>query len=149
MDMVKTVYRISRTKFIRDLTGFGAKRYGGRWNHKGIPVLYTAENRSLAILELMVNFNSRDAFSLNYSMAKIKIPESHIIPISEEETRKMKSPEITQFYFFEKNALIIKVPSIIIPQEFNFLINPQHSLYAQVFIDDLEEFELDKRLKIL
>jgi len=147
--MVKTVYRISRTKFIRDLTGFGAKMYGGRWNHKGIPVLYTAENRSLAILELMVNFNSRDAFNLDYSIAKINIPESQIIPISEKEIGKMKSQDITKFYFFEKNALILKVPSAIIPQEFNFLINPQHSLYSNVFIDDLEDFELDKRLKIL
>lgn len=147
--MVKTVYRISRSKFIRDLTGFGAKNYGGRWNHKGVPVLYTAENRSLAILELMVNFNSRDAFNLNYSIAKINIPESQINVISEEEVGKMKSPEITQFYFFEKNVLILKVPSVIIPQEFNFLINPQHSLYSKVFIDEIEEFELDKRLKIL
>ena len=147
--MVKMVYRISRSKYIKDLSGFGAKMYGGRWNHKGVPVLYTAENRSLAILELMVNFNSKDAFNLDYSIAKIAVPESQIVQISAVEILENSKQEITNYYFFEKNVLAIKVPSIIIPKEFNFLINPQHSLFSQVILEGLESIEFNYRLKLL
>jgi len=49
------VYRIAKTRYIYDLTGAGARLYGGRWNQKGIGMIYTSENRSLASLEFLVH----------------------------------------------------------------------------------------------
>jgi len=53
-----TVYRIAKTKHIRNLSGTGARMHGGRWNRKGIGILYTSESRALATVEYLVHVPS-------------------------------------------------------------------------------------------
>src|SRR5438067_8358427 len=69
------VYRISSRKYAEDLTGEGARLYGGRWNHKLTPCLYTAATRALAILEYSVNVNIDD-IPRALSIACIEIPDT-------------------------------------------------------------------------
>ncbi|MBK8348315.1 MAG: RES family NAD+ phosphorylase [Saprospiraceae bacterium] len=69
------VYRITREKYAADLTGEGARLYGGRWNRPGVAALYTSEARSLAILELLVHFNSAEALKMKYVFITLTLNE--------------------------------------------------------------------------
>lgn len=149
------IYRISRTKFINDLSGEGAKLYGGRWNRPGVPMLYTSQARSLALLELIVHFNASSALQLDYSFLSLSVPDAYVIDIEENifaETNINLSTEmflkLSEEYFSKKNVMALRVPSVIIPQEFNVLLNPLHVNFSKIKIQRIEPIFLDKRLKV-
>lgn len=147
------VYRISRDKYIHDLSGVGAKTHGGRWNKPGTSALYTSEARSLALLELIVHFNSLAAFNLNYYFAIIEIDEnqimnvdSHVLPKNLDGINLHSLWNITESYFTSSEILGIKVPSIIVPNEYNFVLNPLSFHYNNVRIVQTEPVVIDARL---
>ena len=72
------VYRISKTKNIKDLSGTGARIFGGRWNNKGVSIIYASESRALATLEYLVHV-PLSLMPTDLSLAAIKIPDS-IVP---------------------------------------------------------------------
>lgn len=151
------VYRISKTKYINDLSGTGAKLYGGRWNEKGIPLVYTSSSISLAILESLVHFSFNMA-PPDMSIATIYIPdnifESSVdiksfgkLPNSWNEN--LPNPKTQQFikkWINNKSSLILKVPSAINSREFNYLINPLHKDINLIILQDIVPFSFDKRL---
>ena len=146
-------YRICRSVYANDLSGIGAKIYGGRWNRPGLAVLYTSFARSLAILELLVHFESRDALKLPYSIMKIHVPDEKIIWLDKSllpnDAIKMNDTrlwDITQEYFIMQNTLALVVPSMVVPQEYNILLNPQHPQYHDCKVEQVENFQLDGRL---
>ncbi len=69
------VYRLTRKKYIKTLSGKGAAKKGGRWNSPGIELIYTANNRSLAMAEIAVHF-SLSTLPSDYYMVEIFIPNS-------------------------------------------------------------------------
>ena len=69
------VFRIAKTRRIRDLSGTGAMLHGGRWNRKNIPVIYTAETRSLATVEFLVHISLFSIIPKNLSIASLEIPD--------------------------------------------------------------------------
>ena len=76
--MSVTVWRIVKAKHQDDaFSGEGARRFGGRWNHPGIRVVYTAESRSLAAMEMLVHLDSR-ALLAAYVLAAVVIDEKYI-----------------------------------------------------------------------
>ena len=81
------VYRIAKKEYIEDLSGNGAKRTGGRWNLKGISILYCASTSSLAILEKLVSIDM-DLLPEDLCIAVLEIPKSKILKIPEEELPK-------------------------------------------------------------
>ena len=85
------VYRIAKKEYIEDLSGNGAKRTCGRWNPKGIPVLYCASTSSLAILEKLVSVDM-DLLPDDLCIAALEIPKSKILKIPEEELPKKLEP---------------------------------------------------------
>jgi RES domain-containing protein len=146
------VHRICSEMYADDLSGTGAKMYGGRWNSKGVPMLYTAEFISLAALEMLVHNHFKD-FSIPLALVKISIPE--LIDINEiTETKLKKSWQEDAGYTmfmgneFIKSAeqLILKVPSAVITEEFNVLINPLHAAFKKIKILNIKSFRTDKRL---
>lgn len=151
------VYRISKTKYINDLSGTGAKLYGGRWNEKGIPLVYTSSSISLAILESLVHFSFNMA-PPDMSIATIYIPDNIFessmdikslgkLPNSWNEN--LPNPKTQQFikkWINNKNSLILKVPSAINSREFNYLINPLHKDINLIILQDIVPFSFDKRL---
>jgi RES domain-containing protein len=72
------VYRISKTQNIKDLSGTGARIFGGRWNNKGVPLIYASESRALATLEYLVHV-PLSLIPNDLSLASIKIPDA-IVP---------------------------------------------------------------------
>ncbi len=150
------VYRLSREKFRFDLSGTGAKLAGGRWNSPGIPVLYTAEARALAALEIAVH-TPLNVIPEDYMMATIFVPEKvaiHEIRIKDLPENWKSFPEIryTQTlgdkYFKENKFLGIKVPSAVIHGDHNLLLNPLHAEYNKIKIISSDKFEFDQRLFI-
>lgn len=146
------VYRISKTEYANDLNGTGAKLFGGRWNQVDTPCIYTSESRSLAVLEYSVNINI-DFISDSLSICIFEIDEKQIKEIKPQELpndwRETPAPYSTKSIgteWLQNNVPIIKVPSIIIPDEHNYILNPSISQkYFQLI--DTKKFTFDLRIK--
>ena len=148
------VYRIAQKKFINDLSGEGARLFGGRWNHRGTPLLYTAESRSLATLELLVHAQKLSALS-NLSILTLEIPDKikiddiqKLIKLPQDWQKYTSHPELKDIVskWIDTDGFILKVPSAIIKEETNFLINPRHQNINMLKVLNTEDFILDERL---
>lgn len=146
------IYRFATGSYKDDISGTGAKIYGGRWNSPGTAVLYTAENISLALLEILVR-TGRKNIPLSYSLLKLLLPDTlKIITIPESKLKRSweDDPAYTQWMGDEllkaAEALLLKVPSAIVPEENNYLVNPKHPDFKKVKIISSTVFDLDKRL---
>lgn len=150
------VYRITKGKYASDIPGRGAELYGGRWNPIGVPALYTSENRALCALELLVH-TKKEILPPVYTIITLEIPkelESEIETFTPKSLKKnwnSLQPEIwTQEFgadYFEKHQKIgIRVPSTIIMQETNIVLNPLHKGYQKIKIIEKLDFIIDERL---
>lgn len=133
-------------------SGEGAAVAGGRWNQKGTRVAYAASTRSLAALEILVHIDRVD-MPADYVIARAQIDEVDILPVGDlpngwrNPIRAAATVAIGQSFLFDKSALALAVPSVIVPQELNYLINPAHPRFAALTIDSsLEPFAFDARL---
>ncbi len=146
------VYRISQSKYADDLNGTGAKRYGGRWNAVGTPCIYTSESRALATLEYAANVNI-DFMPSALSLCIFQIKEDQLKTCLAKDLPKdwkdFPTPSSTKSFgsgLLKKGIPIIKIPSIIIPDEFNYILNPLATEISFKRIA-IQEFHFDMRLK--
>jgi len=128
------LFRISTSKHINDITGTGARMYGGRWNHAGYPVVYTSDSRSLAALEFLVHVPMAFAPE-NLSIVEINIQENiERESINESQLplnwRNYPAPEqlanLGTNWIKSKSSLLLEIPSSVVEKEVNTLINPLH-----------------------
>jgi RES domain-containing protein len=147
------VYRLTTGKFANDLSGTGAKIYGGRWNPTGLAVLYTSQFISLAILEILVRA-SRYTTPATYTLTEIEIPDNGIFQLSLKKLKKewkqdlIYTQGIGEDFLSANQSLCLQVPSAIVQQENNLLLNPLHTDFKKVKIISTDLLELDKRLLI-
>lgn len=146
------LYRICKKKYAQDLSGEGAKLYGGRWNRPGVSALYTSQHRSLALLELIVHFTSKKALKNSYCFITLEVPSESIHEVSFDQIpedflkiNNRKLWELTDYYFFDLKALAIQVPSVLIKNEFNVILNPQHEKFKEVKPTSFEPAFIDER----
>ena len=146
------VYRITNSLFKDDISGAGAKLRGARWNMPGNSMLYTAEHISLSVLELLVHIGLQDIQNF-YHLLTISIPDGidvSEINIGRLKTNWLEDEDYTAFIgteFLKTNTnLVLKVPSAIIEEEHNFLINPYHADFKKIRIKRSKEFIFDQRL---
>ena len=148
------VYRLAKAKFAKDLKGEGARLYGGRWNHPGVPCIYTSASRALALLEYTVNININD-IPRALSMVTINIPDDDIKIITKARLpgnwMDKPVPEETKNFgsalFKASGQLVIQIPSVVIPDEFNYLLNPLHKRAKEFKVVEVEDFVYDVRIK--
>lgn len=148
------VYRISLTRYAKDLGGEGARLNGGRWNHIGIPCLYTAESRALAALEYAANV-SLDDMPRALSIATIEIPDNSWIEKSipqlpgdwADPSTPVSTRDFGSSLLRGAKHLVVKLPSAVIHQEFNYIINPLHPAISDVRIIAIADFAFDVRVK--
>lgn len=146
------VYRISKCIYIDDLSGTGASRFPGRWHNKGSFILYTAASASLAMLESVVHITSLVRPEL--CITCLMIPEEGITEVSPEELpdKWFVNPppdslkKIGDTFVNNAKYLALKVPSAVMPEEFNILLNPAHALFKKVKIVYTRQLRIDDRL---
>lgn len=147
------VYRIAKKKWIKDLSGNGAKITGGRWNPKGFPVLYCASTSSLAILEKLVHVDF-DLLPDDLYIAELEIPDNSIqklrIKNLPKDWNKYPGPDklkvLGKDWIMANKNLILQVPSAANPNETNLLINVAHQDAVKIKVKKIYPFEIDDRL---
>ncbi len=147
-------YRITREKYARDLSGEGARLYGGRWNSRGYAMLYTSKQASLAALEVLVH-SQIQLLPKDLVMIRLEIPGNSTIKsirVDELPTdwKRYPSPgcvkRIGDEWLAGMESLMLSVPSTVIPEELNLLINPGHTDFSTVIIEEIRPFTFDERL---
>ena len=137
------VWRICRAPFA-DLSGEGARLYGGRWNAPGRRVVYTAESLALAALEVRVHLDLPPELApLDYVSMKVAVPDSQIDRIPADPG---DPASIGDEWLRSQRSLALRVPSFAIADSWNVLINPEHPAAASLGVDEIKPFTLDPRL---
>ena len=145
------VYRIARQRYTQDLSGTGARLYGGRWNSKGVALLYTAESRALAAMELAVHTDLNDLPD-DLQLITLKLPpEAEVYQISLVENWNQHPPNLQtkllgDSFVRDGKALVMKAPSVVVRGDCNYLLNPAHKQSSRVKIVDVSPFFFDERL---
>lgn len=146
------VFRLTKRKYAVELNGKGAGKSNNRWNSKGTEMVYTAESRALAMAEVAVHL-SMDMLPEDFVMMEIDIPEKVRVEKVDEfdcgaylwppnhETQKLGDA----FVRAEKCA-VLKVPSMVVNGDFNYLINPAHVDFEEIGVVDVVDFPFDTRL---
>lgn len=152
--MTITAFRITRREFAASIwSGYGAREFGGRWNSKGVAVIYTAENRSLAAMEQLVHL-VKPRILKGYVVASISFQNNQVLRISPGSLpagwRKPLAPPVLKGYgdrwIAAARHLVLALPSVIIPGEWNYLINPAHPEFPATKKTPPKRFSYDLRL---
>ena len=146
------VYRISKCQYIDDLSGTGSANYPSRWHSKGTYILYTAANASLALLESVVHISN--IIVGDYCMICLDIPENHILSVTADMLSEdwFINPPLDSLKIFgdsfvkEGKWLALKMPSAIMPEENNYLLNPRHRDFKFVKKVYSRKIAIDNRL---
>ncbi len=132
--------------------GVGASLYGGRWNQKGTPVIYTAESRALCALEVLANSSE---LADDYVATPIEIPDEIVItliPVSDLPAGWDANVPIDATRDLGTNwakgltTTALSVPSSVIPREHNYILNPAHQDFSRIRFSNPEPFYFDDRL---
>ena len=147
-----TVYRITNSDYKDDISGNGAKITGGRWNIPTFPVLYSSGHISLCVLEMLVNITFPES-RIKYYLLQLQIPDAvePLVILNKKLKANWESDEeYTRFigteFLKNKQSLILQVPSAVINEENNYLINPLHGDFKKVRISKSNPFIFDNRL---
>jgi len=147
------LYRLTRCKYADDLSGIGARLFGGRWNSEGRSALYLASSRSLAVLEVLVHLPPT-MIPDDYCMTEIEVPDNNFTEIDIKrlppDWNDISPPAGCKVFGDEflksETYLLLQLPSSIVPEEFNYLLNPAHSAINKVKILKNKPFFFDDRL---
>lgn len=149
------LYRFSRKEHGGDLSGKGAELFGGRWNSKGIPVVYCSESRALAITEIIA-YTPPGFIPEGYVLNIIEAPNTpHLLHSIAEESlpedwkrypHGKETKGLGDGLLKEKKYLLIKVPSAMVQGEHNFLINPLHPQFSEIKLLEVLPFNFNERL---
>ncbi len=148
-----SVWRLVTARFANTaFSGEGARLYGGRWNRKGVPLVYTAGSQSLAMLEMLVQDQPLRA---HYVMIEARIPAVVTIDRIKIEdlpadwrsiAARTKLQSIGTDWAKQRGAAVLAVPSAVLPEELNYLLNPLHPDFKRIKIGKPRSFETDLRL---
>ncbi|MDO8736279.1 MAG: RES family NAD+ phosphorylase [Thermoleophilia bacterium] len=147
------LYRIAKSAYIDDSTGAGARMHGGRWNEKGVPVIYAASSASLAALEYLVHLPivlaPRDLSICRYDLpdnvSVKRVKTSRLLSDWKSSPPVADTQEIGTRWANSGKSLLLFVPSVLVPEEHNVLINPLHPEFRKVK-KRIEAFSFDPRL---
>lgn len=148
------IYRLAKAKYADDLNGNGSRINGGRWNHKGTAVVYASSARSLAILEYIVH-TPMQLLPEYLNIITIDVPDSlkpkNIIPDDlpknwQNYPASNKLADLGSQWAASKASVLLRVPSAVVPQECNYILNPLHQDMDKIKIIETEKFQIDDRL---
>ncbi len=148
------LYRIGATKYVNDITGEGARLNGGRWNYVGVPCIYAGESRAIVLLEYSAHVSIHN-IKRALSFTTFSVPDNSALELKiadlpgnwkdfphPKETRNTGTRLLN-----ERTSLIIKIPSVIIQEEYIYLINPNHPRIGEVEVRAITDYSYDLRVK--
>ena len=150
------VYRIGQTKYARDRKGSGVD---GRWNSHGQYVIYTGGSLALSCLEKLAHTSGTYLYSGDFSVTVYKLPDTlkikeitlnELVKRNPDWTKVLNYPYTQQIgdkWLLSQDTAVFKVPSAIIDQEYNYLLNPAHPDFDKIKISMVKPFSFDTRLK--
>lgn len=133
-------------------SGEGAAKFGGRWNSRGVKMVYTSSTQSLAVLETLVHLNP--PMDLRYVTFELTLDESGVTPLElgtlPRDWRQAPPSPGTQSlgdrWVQSNSSVVLAVPSVVVPGEKNYLLNPAHPGFSKIRISQPTPFALDARL---
>jgi RES domain-containing protein len=150
-----TAWRIVKAAFAtRAFDGEGARRFGGRWNSRGTAMVYTAGSQALAVLEMLVHLDASELLK-HYRLIPATFDET-LVEVLNSKTlpptwRRRPSPAAVRAlgdrWVASAGSLVLRVPSAIVPDESNYLINIRHADFRKLLIGKPQAFRLDSRLR--
>ena len=147
------VWRLTREAFVA-LDGEGARLYGGRWNLEGTAVVYTSSTLALAALELLVHVDPADVPDDLIAIV-IELPDDasrdvmSVGELPDDWNRVGDHPSCTargERWARAGSTLALFVPSVLVPEETNVLLNPAHAAMREVRVVTTRPFAFDRRL---
>ena len=147
-------WRIVKRRYLgRAFDGDGARRYGGRWNSPGRVAVYVSETRALATLEVLAGLQSAAPIPA-YVLVGVEFPEELVMEVERSKLRKnwdaspptSISKVVGDAWLDGAESVVLRVPSVVVSNEFNFLINPSHPDFRHIRIGEPEPLLFDPRL---
>jgi len=151
------IYRITQQEFADDLSGNGARLFSGRWNSEGFFALYTSSSRSLALLETLAHTPAKFLDVRVYQLITLSVPDNILIqkisvkkllPDWDAPDTRPFTKKIGDTFLSNKKNLMLGVPSVMMPEEINYLLNPLHEDMKQVKMMNQRRIYFDKRVNI-
>lgn len=149
------LYQLTSLQWAHALDGEGARKWGGRWNSIGTPAIYTGLVVSTALLEALVHLDP-DEFPEDYTLVTYHLPDQvsrstvALESFPENWRGSLEQPWFKQtgdLWLSSGESLLLLTPSVIVPCEYNAILNPRHPEMAQLRLESLEPFPLDPRFK--
>jgi len=146
-------WRLTRAKYAATaFDGEGARMHGGRWNSRGVGVVYASAAISLAALEMLVHIDPM--LPIRYVTIAVEfdddmveeLPIGKLTPAWRGEPPGPATKSIGDAWARRARSAVLKLPSVIVPSEFNYLINPSHPDFARLRIGIPVAFAFDSRL---
>jgi len=145
-------WRITRARKAADaFSGEGARRFGGRWNSPGVRMVYTAGSRSLAILEVLAHLTTSAPLN-HYLLYRIECEEALVQVLADlppgwdAEPPTAASQSAGDAWVASATHPVLSVPSAVVPEERNYLLNPAHPEFARIVIAKPAAYRIDPRL---
>jgi RES domain-containing protein len=146
------VWRLARLAHAK-LDGEGARLAGGRWNSRGRPAVYTSSRLSLAALELLVHTDV-PLVPPDLVAFEIEIPDD--VPMDSIDIAALPKDwrvpgnrtcrDLGDAWLVSEHTAVLKVPSAVVPEEFNYIVNPRHDGSKAISIVSRRKFAFDSRL---
>ena len=149
-----TAWRITKRKHARHaFSGEGAREFGGRWNNPGTAVVYTAQSQSLAALEMLVHLDSADLLekyvllAADFDRSLVKVVDASNLPRNwRADPPPAQVRSVGDEWVLGGSSAVLQVPSVLVPGENNFLLNPGHQDFARIGFGTPLAFRFDARL---
>ncbi|OBX23286.1 RES domain-containing protein [Gelidibacter algens] len=148
------IFRIAKNDYLSDLSGEGARLYGGRWNKKGYNMLYCSQFLSLCVLELLVHMDFK-FINQDFGFIELEVPDELIATKSSNTILRqdwrhnpplVATQDFGSSWLLSRSDLAIRMPSAVLPHENNILINPNHERFADIKVIRKGLLDLDARV---
>ena len=152
---VLSAWRLTKAKYARTaLSGVGSALRAGRWHGRGRPVVYAASSSALALLETLVHVERAELLRAEYVAVPLSVPADLAERLTPDDLpadwRAWPHPASTRAlgtaWFDERRSAALVVPSVVVPHEWNVLLNPTHPDFRLVGVGEPEPFPVDARL---
>ncbi len=149
-----TLFRLTRRPYASELSGKGAAKYGYRWNTPGTEIIYCAESRALALAEVMVHLSAALAPD---DLCMVEIETGPQVTTAETDIQNLPegwdafphrriTQEIGDRFVQENKHCLLRVPSAVVPGDFNVLINTAHHAFRHITVRQVRSFKMGRRL---